>query len=183
MRHPFATALSKRKLKDWDWMTEPKQFLNQPFLVEDYLEPYREIIEKTAGDFEKQVLIWSIIHYVDLKQLEERDIILVFYEDLCSDPEGELERIFVFLYGSAGERLNSPKLAERIKAPSFTSRQNSAIKMGGDLFDVWKKDLSESNIENGIEILRTFGLDRIYNRSLTPDREAAESFMKASNHK
>ena len=54
-------------------MTEPSQFLDQPDLVADYLEPFRALIENTDGDFEKQVLIWSIIHYVALNQLDEKD--------------------------------------------------------------------------------------------------------------
>jgi len=183
MRHPFATALSKQKLENWDWLTEPIQFLDQRELFQDYLEPYEDLIRKTEGYFEKQVLVWSIIHYVAFKQLNERDVILVFYEDLCSDPENELRRIFSSLYESEQEHILDPKLVEKIKSPSFTSRKNSAINRGGNLCDVWRKDLTESNIDNGIEILKSFGLDCIYNRGLMPDRLAAERLLKISSER
>jgi hypothetical protein len=178
MRHPFATALSKQKLKDWDWMTEPVQFLDQRDLFQDYLEPFENLIRKTDGFFEKQVLIWSIVHYVPLKQLDHHDVLLVFYEHLCSDPENELKRLFSYLYGPEEQQVLDPKLLEKIKAPSFTSRQNSAINRGGNLCDVWRKDLSDSKIDKGIEILQAFGLDRIYNKDLMPDREPAERLLK-----
>jgi len=177
MRHPFAIALSKQKLMKWDWMTEPKQFLNQQALYQDYLQPYKKLIMKTKGYFEKQVLIWSIIHYVSLKQLTEEDILLVFYEDLCSTPEKELKRIFSYLAQSKKDQLTNPKLRDKIKAPSISSRGHSAISQGKDLCDVWRKECSTSQINNGIEILELFGLEGIYNRSLMPNRVAVERFL------
>ena len=177
MRHPFAIALSKQKLMKWDWMTEPKQFLNQPALYQDYLQPYKKLIIKTNCYFEKQVLIWSIIHYVSLKQLTERDILIVFYEHLCSTPEPELKRIFSYLGKSKEEQMINPKLRDKIEAPSIASREHSAINQGKDLCDVWRKKLSASQIKIGIEILESFGLEGIYNISLMPDRVAAERFL------
>jgi len=178
MRHPFATALSKQKLKDWDWMTEPVQFFDQPELFQDWLKPYEELIRNTKSFFEKQVLIWSIVHFIPLRQLDRREIYLVFYEQLCSHPENELKRLQSYLYGFDREEDLDPKLIEKIKEPSFTSRADSAINRGGNLCDVWRDELSDSEIDKGVEILRAFGLDRIYNRNLMPDREAADSILK-----
>lgn len=178
MRHPFATALSKQKLKDWEWMTEPVQFFEQPELYQDWLMPFEDLIRKTEGFFEKQVLIWSIVHHIPLKQLDRRDIFLVFYEQLCSHPENELKRLSSYLYNVGRERDLDPRLLEKINEPSFTSRKDSAINRGDNLCDVWRQDLSDSQIDNGMEILRAFGLDRIYNESLMPNREAAESILK-----
>ena len=180
MRHPFATTLSKQKLKDWEWMTEPVQFFEQPELFQDWLEPFEDLIRKTKGFFEKQVLIWSIVHYIPLKQLDRREIHLVFYEQLCSDHENELKRLISYLYDEDERQDLDPRLLEKINEPSFTSRKDSAIKRGGNLCDVWRRGLSDSQIYEGIGILRIFGLDRIYNESLMPNREAAEDFLKAS---
>jgi hypothetical protein len=178
MRHPFATALSKQKLRDWEWMTEPVQFFEQPELIQDWLKPFEALIRNTEGFFERQVLIWSIVHYIPLRQLDRRDIHLIFYEQLCSHPEDELKRLLSFLYDVDGTQDLNPKLLKKIKEPSFTSRRDSAIKRGGNLCDVWRKALSDSQISEGMEILRAFGLDRIYNESLMPDRQAAESILK-----
>jgi len=178
MRHPFAVALSKRNMIKWDWMTEPKQFLNQRELYEDFLQPYENLIRITEGFFAKQVLIWSIIHYVALKQLNNQDILLVFYEHLCSKPEKELKRIFSFLDESKKGQIEDPKLLEKIAKSSNTSHKNSAIVQGNNLYDVWRKNLSESTINNGIKILQTFGLVSIYNKSLMPKSTAAEVLLK-----
>jgi hypothetical protein len=105
----------------------------------------------------------------------------VFYEHLCSNPENELKRLFSYLYDFEKQQVLDPRLLEKIKAPSFTSRQNSAINQGGNLCNVWRKDLSDSKIDKGIEILKTFGLDCIYNKDLMPDREAAERILKISS--
>lgn len=179
LRHPFAAALSKQKLKDWSWMTEPSAFLGQRALYEDYLKPFETLIKRTEDFFEKQVLIWSIIHYVPLRQLNEQDVLLVFYEELASEPERELKRLFAYLYGLTGRQAPGPKPLERIRKPSRFSRKNSAIKQGKNLCDGWRKELSRSQVDKGLEILRAFGLDRIYSDRLMPDREAAERLLRA----
>jgi hypothetical protein len=81
MRHPFAVAVSKQKLKGWRWMANPSDFLDCSALYADYLYGFKDLIRETKGYFERQVLIWAVIHYVALNQLERNDVILVFYEE------------------------------------------------------------------------------------------------------
>ena len=80
VRHPCAVAASKMNLKDWIWSVNPSDFLDQPDLMADHLEPYRGLIEKTTDDFDKQILHWCLTHYVPFRQFRRGEIHVVAYE-------------------------------------------------------------------------------------------------------
>lgn len=170
IRNPFSVALSKQRLKKWTWMTEPKEFLNQPALYSDYLKPFSEVIQSIGDDFiEKQVLIWAIIHYVPLKNLNSQDLHIIFYEDLVTRPAQEIERLFNYLELSydQGESLN-----QRIYKPTRTSKNFSQELSRDSLLDSWKNQLSAQQIDKGMEILEQFQLSKVYEDNLTPSRDA-----------
>ncbi len=174
LRHPCAVALSKLRLKKWNWPQDPEIFLSQPDLCQDYLAGFEHVIERADTLFERYILTWSILHYVPFQQLNNRQIHLVFYEELCTNPEHELSRLFSYL----GESTNiNPELKKILKTPSRTSREHSAIVNGADLINGWCKELTREQIKSAIDILANFGLDRIYNETPSPNIEQAERLL------
>lgn len=100
MRNPFSVALSTYKTKDSGWFTDPLVLLNQTALFEDYLHPFEDAIRKISigNDYILcQILIWSIINYVPLRQFKLCQIHICFYEDIINDPNREISKIFRFV--------------------------------------------------------------------------------------
>lgn len=160
MRHPCAVAVSRKRL---GWATHFDDILSQEELVNDYLSPFVDEIRKCDYDFERQIYIWCIENYVAMNQLEREDFLLVFYEQLCMDPQHELSRIFKYI--------NQPITDEVIsvlKKPSAFSKEDSAIMSGGNLVSSWRKHVTASQIQTALKIVSHFGLDRFYDSGVYP---------------
>ncbi len=160
LRHPCAVANSKLKL---GWESHLDDFLIQDELMNDYLAPFKDEIERTESMFEKHIFMWCIENYIPLKQFRKGEILVIFYENLCIDPEGEIKKIFSFI----GENYSSDILKDIIK-PSALSRKESAIISGDNLLDSWREDISEDQIKRAVEICSIFGLQQIYNENTMP---------------
>jgi len=184
LRHPFAVALSKLKLRErgWDWLNEPQRLFAHPQLYTDFLQPFAEILQDVASNFEKQVLVWAIIHYVALVQLNGAQIHLVFYEELCANFEQEMRRLLAYLGDDAADQPLDERLLAQYRTPSQTTTEWSAIGQNVDLLDGWRQQLTAEELGMGDYILNVFGLGQIYNSSrLRPNRQAAEFILKAAS--
>ena len=179
IRNPFAVALSKSKRKDWFWATDPMALMNQPRLYEDYLHPFEELIRKTIrkNDFIlNQVLIWSIIHYVPLRQFDRGRIHVVFYEEIHANPENEISRLC-----DAGLIKNPGQTGideDIIRRPSKFAGSESNILLGKSPVTLWKDELSARQIDAGLRILQEFGFDKLYDEASIPDRQALEAIFR-----
>jgi Sulfotransferase family len=154
IRHPCAVAASKMKLKEWIWSVNPSDFLDQPELMADYLEPYRGLIKQTTDEFDKQILHWCLTHYVPLKQFRRGEVHLVAYEHLCEFREREIRRLFAFV-----GRTFDPKALEASSKPSATITQDSAVVRKADLVSGWLEKISPAQRRRACEIMKAFGLD------------------------
>lgn len=178
LRHPFAVALSKLKTKNWNWMNNPKQFLSQEALYEDYLEPFDDIIRGVSNDyFERQVLIWAILHYVPFRQLKKGQVYILFYEELYSNPELELLLLFHYLYGEQNTHLDK-KLLSQLNTKSRYAGKKSNIAPGKSPITAWQNELSSKQIDSGIKILEHFGLDKLYGHDSMPTTNNAEKLLE-----
>ncbi|MGF1523900.1 MAG: sulfotransferase domain-containing protein [Leptolyngbyaceae cyanobacterium] len=170
IRNPFAVALSKQRLKNWTWMTDPTKFLEQNSLYEDYLAPFEDVIRAVGDDFvERQVMIWAIVHYVSLLNVSHTDIYVAFYEDFVSNSPKEIANLFKFLNKDQTE---SEKLIHRIHQPTRTAKKFHQSIPRESLIDAWKSDLSVQQIDQGMKILECFQLDKVYQENLKPNRAA-----------
>lgn len=162
-------------------MTEPKELLSREELMADHLQPFEGLIKSTSGFFEKQVMTWSIVHYVPLQKLKASDVCLVFYEELVTNPERELERISSKINAASAQTGFGRDLIATIRKPSRVSHPDSPVNRGGDLLSSWKDEVRAYEMRRGLEILHAFGLDEIYSDALMPDRKAAERLLSRSN--
>ena len=172
IRHPFSVALSKLKRKNWFWMTNPMDFLNQDELYEDYLQPFEDLIQRTSssGDYiQKQVLIWAIINYIPLIQFDSDVIHVVFYENIVIQPNTEILKIQKFINPEAKNlHINLPD--ELIQKPSRVANKNDDL-IGTLKINLWKKELTSNQISACYRILEHFGLKDLYSEDSYPNKK------------
>jgi hypothetical protein len=171
IRNPFSVALSKYKKPKGSWMTNPLDLLHQAKLYEDYLFEFEDLIQTVSrkNDYVlSQVLIWSIINYVPLRQFKPGGIHICFYEDIYRDPNTEIYKIFDFIGGSRkNQQFIVPE--EVIKRPSRVAGAESNLISGTSPVSAWKDELSPQTIDAGLEILQHFGFDDLYDDESMPN--------------
>lgn len=171
IRNPFAVALSKYKLIKWFWPSEPLDLWNQRSLQEDFLMPYEDLIKKTSreGDFiAKQLLIWSIINYVPLRQFTPGSILPVFYESVYNDPIRELSTIYRYIDPDNNHQHTMPG-HRAINRLSSVAGIHSTLTHNKSPLTAWKNELMPAQIDNGLTILSHFGLAELYDDKSNPD--------------
>ena len=173
LRHPCAVAASKERLKNWSWVKDPAHLFAQRTLMEDCLSPYIGSLEWAHNQFEKYVLIWSIVHHVVLKQLAVGRVHIVFYEMLCADPDNEIRRMLAYAGENLDHPLLDPRLAHQYEQPSQTTRPHNSPHRCQDSISRWQQQVSDSKVEAALRILKLFGLHRIYDENPMPNCEAA----------
>lgn len=177
VRHPCAVANSRLKL---NWSTSMDKYLVQNELMEDYLNPFRSAIEQARdnnseqGDFERAIFAWCIENYVPLTQFKNNEICILFYEELCTDPEAGIDRIFSFL----NKEYNLKDILSTFGMASSMSRSDSSIKTGENLIGGWRKYIQNHQLERVNEILNLFGLDKIYSEALLPQTKNLSKVVK-----
>ncbi len=162
IRHPCAVVLSRMQL-DWATDIDIEPFLSQTELVEDYLSDKFEIIKRANSNEAKHAIIWCISNLVPIHQFGSRNFNVIFYEDMCINPEIEISKMFKVInveYHSS--------VFENARRPSTTSLRSSAILTGEDRITGWGTKLSTRQITNILTIVHDFGLDYIYGDSYTP---------------
>jgi hypothetical protein len=96
IRHPAAFASSLKRL---NWHFPFGDFLRQPRLMEDYLEPFRDAVEqfaRTPPEITAQaILLWRILHTMILRyRLKHPEWTFVRHEDLSARPLEEFGKLF-----------------------------------------------------------------------------------------
>jgi len=179
IRNPFAVALSKLNKPGWKWYNDPAGFLKQEALMKDYLFPQEELIRNISGSDDyilNQILIWAVIHYVPLKQFSNKQLQIVFYEDLVENTDRELWKLEKSL--RSRPRANNTALPDGIKhRPSKTTRLSAGELQSRSLTD-WKRRISKEQLIRGNLILEQFGLDFLYDENGSPDIAPSEVLNK-----
>lgn len=169
LRHPCAVVASKMQL---GWEARLEETVEQPELIEDFLEPFIDEIRGARTDFERHVFLWCVENYVPLRQFSRGEIHLLFYENLCESPDVELGSLFSFLGRAFDE-----EVLKHMRRPSPLSREGSAVVAGGRLADSWRGSVTGPQARRAREILGIFGLDAIYGEGAMPDPGGAYALM------
>ena len=147
IRHPAAFAASLKKAQ---WFHPFTDFINQPLLMERYLEPYRAtIIEQISKDkdkdiIEQSILLWNLIHYVILEYKKwNSDWIFVKHEDLSRNPLAEFQKIYKAL------DLKLPVFATKAIEKSTSPQTKSTTLRRDSKSNVleWRRRLSPDEIQ------------------------------------
>lgn len=179
IRNPFSVALSKSNKKGGLWPNDPKEFLQQSRLVDDYLYPFEDIINKTSAADNyilNQILIWAVLNYVPIKQFNERDIHVCFYESIYLKPNEEIMGIRDYLSNGSLHAMDKANLSDGvISKPSRFTHENSPILMGHSPISNWKNELPRTVIDRGYEILDAFHLADLYDNESMPNQGVIDS--------
>ena len=165
LRHPCAVVMSRLAL---GWKDNLSETMEQQELVEDFLLPMEAEIRAAQGDFERHLFLWCIDNYVPLSHFGPGEVQLTFYENLLARPEDELRSLF----GALGEPFDG-RVDRGLRRPSPLSRKNAPPPS----LEGWRAHVSAHQLERAIEILRLFGLDRLYNRGPMPDPSGVYALM------
>jgi Sulfotransferase family len=174
LRHPCAVAASRMKL-NWEGGADLATFLDQPRLLARHLSPFEDEIrgaQEGADPYSKMIFFWAIENFIPLRQLSSSEVHLVFYESLVAEPESEVRRLFRYL-GMAFD----PAALRGMDRPSQATRKDSPVLSGGDLLASWTRRTTERQVDSAMEVLRIFGLHRIYSRDPIPQASAEETLI------
>lgn len=151
IRHPAAFASSLKRL---NWPFDFSDLLNQPLLMRDWLEPFREEMERAAAapdDILRQgALLWRIV-YSTAAVFQERypDFILVHHEDLSLDPVAGFSRLYTELGLHFNERARQAVLnASSSENPGELSKKKvHAVRLDSRAnLHNWKRRLTPEEI-------------------------------------
>lgn len=150
VRHPAAFVSSLKRL---NWPFDFQDLLDQPLLMRDLLEPYRERMEaaKSGDIIEQAALLWRVIYDSVHASLQRNpDFFAVRHEDLALNPVDG----FRTLYNSLG--LDFTRRVEKTILTSSSS-ENPVEPSSKNIYSVkldsrtniqnWKKRLSEDEIK------------------------------------
>jgi hypothetical protein len=150
VRHPAAFASSLKRL---NWPFDFQNLLDQPLLMRDHLELYRDEMQSMKPDdiIGQAALLWKMIYYSVHATCERNpDFIVVRHEDLSRDPVPgyrDLYKLLDLAFTSRVEKtiLNSsnsenPVELSRKKIHGFKLDSRANI-------DIWKKRLSVEEVD------------------------------------
>ena len=163
VRHPCAVVSSRIHL-GWATDTDIDSFIAQATLVEDFLSTKMDVIRSAETEAEKHAVIWCVHHLVPFKQFNSADLPVVFYENLCLQPELEVPKIF-----HAINQHFDNSVYEHLSIPSVTTTRRDAVRI-----DRWQEELSPKQIDGILRIVDAFGLSEIYGNSPIPLRRSLQ---------
>jgi hypothetical protein len=162
VRHPCAVVLSRMRLT-WATDSDIAPLLAQDKLVADYLGDRVDLIRSAKSLEKKHAIVWCISNLVPLHQFQPHELTVIFYENLCVQPEIEVPRAFRAL----GHDYRASAM-ERSRVPSTTTVRSSAILTGKDRVTSWRDELTPKQIEDILSIVEAFQLEHLYGDSSTP---------------
>lgn len=157
VRHPAAVASSLKRL---GWNFNFRDLLGQPELMQDWLEPYREAMERQINAppdvLAQSCLLWKMIYQaVDILGEKIPDLIVIRHEDISSNPVGNFKLLYQKLALEYSQRIenavirsstsNNPKVRSNGAVHSYhlDSRAN---------LDNWKRKLNGEEIQRVREL-------------------------------
>lgn len=164
LRHPCAVVLSRYR-KGWAGK-DLEIIMKQDKLIEDFLNPYIDVINGANTTLQKIACIWCIENYVPLNSMKNTDWILINYEDLVLNPEVEINKILKY------SKIDLVVDKDSIKSTSsLTVKKDSAIIEKQDPLKTWKTSLTQSEIKEILGVVEGFSLNKLYNENVLPNRK------------
>jgi len=173
LRHPCAVAHSWMRL-GWGKKDYIETLLSQESLVKEILAPYMDVLRRANTDVARSAFMWCLDQFLAFKDMQFDNWLVTTYEDLYQNPTNEIRRTMAYLYPGTTE---VPVIDARAII-SDTVRSDSPVLTNRDPLHIWQTELSESQIEEVLEIVRSFSLDAIYDRSPLPHKENLTSILK-----
>lgn len=149
IRHPAAYVNS---IKRMNWRVNPRDYLNQPKLMDDYLFELKdeiEAFEQTDNNIvEEAALRWKIYHHVIKKyQNEYPDWYYIKHETISENPLSEFKKIF-YEFNLEFDKSTKVKIIESTTSSSKINRDVHILKRDSKKnIKKWKTQLSSQEID------------------------------------
>jgi hypothetical protein len=173
LKHPCAVVHSWMRL-GWGKSEYIETLLSQESLVKDILGPYMDVLRGANTDVARSAFMWCLDQFLALNSMQFNDWLVTTYEDLYQNPMNEIRRSMEYIRHASTEVPHIDAHA----IISDTVRTDSPILTDRDPLHAWQTELSESQIEQVLEIVRSFSLDAIYDTSPLPHKENLTSILK-----
>lgn len=173
LRHPCAVAHSRLKM---GWGIHLEAMLSQQALVDDHMQPFMDVIASADTEFEQHILMWCIESYLPLRQFNPGELHILFYEDLCLQPEHAIRGLMNFI----GEKY-APAVLKQLGTPSSLALSHSAINTGDDLVENWQAHITAEQQQQALYLLQQFGLDVIYDLDALPHANSENALSTFQN--
>lgn len=162
VRHPFAVVLSQLQHGGWNYsfsginVTDTKGY--------SLYEPHQKLFDSITTIEEERMISWCLSNkYLLEHERNDMDWITVYYEDLLTDPAGQLNRIF--------DRWQIPipdAIMEKVRRASSTTRDGSSLHDTKSQLTKWKKRLSKEQIKSMSQILEYFNIKNYSSDNIMP---------------
>lgn len=171
LRHPCAVVYSWEKL-GWG-AVDLDSLITQELLVKDHLGPYLSAFKKADTTIKRNACLWCVEQLVPLKTMVYTDWLVTTYEDLCQGAENEIEKVlnYIGVEKKSGE-LNATEIITE------TVRKDSAILKKQNPLKVWQRELSKNQVDQILGVVKSFSLDRLYDRSVTSHKNNLVKILK-----
>ncbi len=150
VRHPAAFASSLQRL---NWNFDFKDLLEQPLLIRDYLEAYREQMSAIKADdvIGQAALLWKMIyHSVHTTRSLNPDIQVLRHEDFSRDPLNKYRDLYAMLGLSFTSRVQKTILnsSGNDNAADLSLKKTHSVKLDSAAnIKNWKKRLSAEDLK------------------------------------
>jgi len=139
IRDPFAVCASQAR---GAWPADPKRYLEQTHLIDAELSQFLDLIDIAEGNFQKNILHWTIENYIPLKQVRELTTaeasrFKIFEYDILRNDMNALEEFLIFC---GVENLQSA--LSKVKNPSRVTRAGKVNSSA----EAWR-NLSQADID------------------------------------
>ena len=161
-RHPAGFVSSVTRL-GWPVGVYLAEFLNRPDLMQDHLEPYRDLMEQHqhSDGVEAAAVLHGVLNAVQWNQIQSNpDIRYYVFEDLCQDPMAAFEKIFADLdlaYDDSTRQLHTFLCMTGSKDPG-DYHTHAVARNSTAMADSWKRQLEATEIDTVLEIWRRFSI-------------------------
>ncbi len=175
LRHPFAVASSKARA--YSWPTSPLSFVSGYNPSAGLYVPHQELIETIVRDNDPlliQILLWCMAFKAAFAANSIDSFVIVFYEDLVTEPAREVRRLFGELGWAQRYEAHRAQIETTWNAPSHVTLRQNAIEQSKVGRAQWKAEWSGQTIERGLEIISSLGMDFLYGDDYQPRVTAAE---------
>lgn len=183
IRHPCAVVASQLHFGAWDHMQESvEQGKLRRRIREGVWRWPSSFKEKYPRFHDSYCSITSVEEFLAFEWLLETAVPLyetsssthlVTYEDLVTQGEEEVDRLFKHLEAASA----SPEALSRLDRPSATTEAGSNVAQGKDPLLTWKRRLSSEQIDLILNLVHRSGID-FYTREVTPREDRLASWKE-----
>jgi sulfotransferase family protein len=157
LRNPYPLIESWKRV-NWGVHNIKERILQQENVIKTVLPANALERLKSSNDyFSVNMHIWCISYYISFQQLKSSRYCCLYYENFLTAPEKEIDKLFNFL-----ELKFNGNIEKLMQKESAMTRSDSPLHKGENVLLSWKKHYTDTDIVNGNNILKFYGLDYLY---------------------